>query len=262
MSGPIKQRQALHRQLQDNEFRIQLLEDQIRATQKMASLGTMISVVAHEFNNILVPMINYSELALDNPDDTDLMRKALTKTVEHGNRASAMIKSMLGLVRAQDNKKETVALSEIVDECFQCLTRDLSKDRIRIIREIPEGLSVHVIPSQLLQVLFNLVINARQAMLERGGQLKITARQDDQLATAIEVSDTGCGIEPDIIDRIFEPFVSTKTNADNPANKGTGLGLMVCREIIESHLGQITVQSQPHQGATFTILLPPLPNGE
>lgn len=262
MSGLIKQRLALHQQLEFNEQRIELLEEQIRATQKMASLGTMISVVAHEFNNILVPMINYSELALNHPNDIDLMRKALTKTVTHGNRASAMIKSMLGLVRAQDDNYETVPLTEIVDECFQCLTRDLTRDRIQIARDIPADLRVYVIPGQLLQVLFNLVINARQAMLERGGQLKISAQTDEQQTTTIEVSDTGCGIEPDIIDHIFEPFVSTKTNTDNPKQKGTGLGLMICREIIEAHQGQISVSSQPRMGTTFTILLPPPPPGE
>ena len=125
--------------------------------------------------------------------------------------------------------------------------------------DIPDDLRVHVVPSQLLQVLFNLIINARQAMLERGGHLKITAQQDRQQNTIIQVSDTGYGIEPDMIETIFDPFVSTKTDAAQPDRQGTGLGLMVCRDIIEAHAGQLTVQSQPDRGATFTIQLPQTP---
>ena len=256
LAGIIKQRQSMHQQLRENQLRISNLEEQIRATQKMATLGTMACLVAHEFNNILAPMINYSELALQNQDDVDLMRKALTKTIEHGNRAAVVIQSMLGVVRDQGHDRKSVLLLKIVNESLACLGRDLSKDQINVIRDIPDDLMVQVIPSQFLQVFLNLFVNARQAMSETGGKLTVQANSDSNNWIVINVSDTGCGIQADMVDKIFEPFVSTKTQATQPDQKGTGLGLMVCKDIIEKHDGTIDVNSDPGAGTTFTIRLP------
>ena len=254
MPGLIKQRQSLHGQLRESETRIGALEEQIRATQKMATMGTMACLVAHEFNNILMPMINYAELALQHEDDEALVRKALEKTIEHGNRASLVIQSMLGLVRDQGGERRQVMLADLLDETLQCIARNLSKDQITVERQIPEGFQVYVVPGQLLQVMLNLIINARQAMLEGGGILHVEACEQENMAM-IRLRDSGCGIEPELIDQIFEPFVSTKADAELPDQRGTGLGLMVCRNIIEAHGGRIEVQSKPGQGATFTMWL-------
>jgi len=246
----------MHQQLRENQLRIDHLEEQIRATQKMATLGTMACLVAHEFNNILTPMINYSELALQNQDDVDLMRKALMKTIEHGNRAAVVIQSMLGVVRDQGNERKTVGLLKIVDESLACLGRDLNKDQITVKRDIPGDLTVQAIPSQLLQVFLNLFVNARQAMAEAGGKLSVQGRGERDGWVVVEISDTGCGIQSDMVDKIFEPFVSTKTQARQSDQKGTGLGLMVCKDIIEKHGGTIDVCSDPGAGTTFIIRLP------
>jgi two-component system, NtrC family, sensor kinase len=256
LPGPIKQRYQLHQQLRQNEQRIRLLEQQIQSVHKLAALGTAACLVAHEFNNILTPMINYAELALKNEDDTALMRKALEKTVKHGNRAALIIQSMLGLVRDQDQQIKSVKLTPLVEECFQCLARDFQKDKINVRLEIPESLEVRVVPSQLQQVILNLIINARQAMLERGGTLAIKAQYPDDLEVEISVSDNGCGIPTEIIDRVFEPFFSTKSDGASDGQKGNGLGLSVCKNIIEAHNGNITVASVPGQQTTFTIRLP------
>jgi len=256
VAGIIKQRQSMHQQLRENQLRISNLEEQIRATQKMATLGTMACMVAHEFNNILQPMINYSELALKDQDDVELMRKALTKTIEHGNRAALVIQSMLGVVRNQDHERKTVLLLKLVDECLACLDRDLNRDKIRVKRDIPDDLTVHAIPSQLLQVFLNLFVNARQAMAQTGGKLSVQGRSDRDEWVVIEISDTGCGIQSDMVDKIFDPFVSTKTQVKQSDQRGTGLGLMVCKDIIEKHGGTIDVHSEPGTGTTFTIRLP------
>ncbi len=256
MSGLIKQRQNLHQQLRENENRITTLEQQIQATQKLATLGTMACLVAHEFNNILAPMINYAELALKHQEDVDLMRKALEKTIQHGNRASLVIQSMLGLVRDQTRIRDWVRLKEVVEDSFQCLARDFQKDNITVELALPDDFQVYVVPSQLQQVLLNLIINARQAMVGRGGILKIEAGSQDDGSTWIRVIDTGCGIEPELLDKIFEPFFTTKNKAEKPDQQGTGLGLLICKDIIESHGGKITVQSTPGLGATFCIELP------
>jgi two-component system, NtrC family, sensor kinase len=256
LPGPIKQRYQLHQQLRENEHRLRLLEQQIQAVHKLASLGTAACLAAHEFNNILMPMINYAELALKNQDDVPLMRKALEKTVKHGNRAALIIQSMLGLVRNQDQQIRTGRLLPLVEECFQCLARDFQKDQIRVVLKIPEDLEVTAVPPQLQQVLLNLIINARQAMLERGGTLTISARYLDDVQVEIAVNDSGHGIPPDIIGRIFEPFFSTKTGDSSGDSKGTGLGLSVCKNIIQAHDGEISVQSTPGQSTSFTLRLP------
>ena len=256
MSNLVKKRQSLHQQLQENEERIHCLEEQIQLTQKMATLGTMASLAAHEFNNILVPMINYSELALQHPDDHSLMRKALEKTVEHGHRASVIIQSMLGLVRDRGQEKTDVKLADIVQECFQCIARDLKKDNITARVDIPADIMICVVPGQWLQMLLNIIINARHAMLTSGGQLTIGAGVEPEGTVITHISDSGSGIDPALIDKIFEPFVTTKAKTDKLEQKGTGLGLMVCRDIVESHGGTIRVESTLHQGTTFTISLP------
>jgi len=257
LANLIKQRQNIHQQLRQNEERIASLEQQIKAAQKLASLGTMACLIAHEFNNILLLITDYAQLALDNDDDLPLMRKALDKTVKHGNRAASMIRSMLGLVTNQPDTCESVKLAPLVTECFNCLARDLAKDRITVNLNITDDITVYAVPSQLQQVLLNLIINARQAMLDHGGTLNITAYNQDDGSVGIDVTDSGCGIEPDLLDTIFDPFVSTKTDAKRPDQRGTGLGLTLCKEIIAAHHGNISVTSRPGRGSTFSLNLPP-----
>ena len=255
----IQQRKTIHRQLQDNQTHIKDLEQQIKATQKLASLGTMACLIAHEFNNLLAPMITYSELALKNPHDVPLAHKALQKNVKNAQRAALIVRSMLGMVREHLEDDEPADLATIVHECFQCLARDFTKDGISVKLDIPEDLVPAIASNQLQQVLLNLIINARQAMLHRGGMLTIRGRLPEQRTVEITVADTGCGIEPDTIDHIFEAFFSTKTQATRPEEQGTGLGLSVCQNIVEAHHGQITVDSQLGSSTTFTILLPANP---
>jgi signal transduction histidine kinase len=252
----IERRQALHLKISENQERIDALQEQLRSTQKLATLGTMACLVAHEFNNILMPMINYAELALKNVNDVDLMRKALEKTLKHGNRAAVVIESMMGMVRNETKSRETFNLAEMVSDCFNCLARDFGRDQIKVKIDIPSDLTLEAVPSQLQQVIINLIINARQAMLEKGGLLKIEARQKDSTRVLLQISDTGCGIEPDIMKRIFEPFFSTKTEATRPDQQGTGLGLAICKDIIENHAGSINVESKPGKSTTFFIELP------
>lgn len=256
MSGPIERRKSLHQQLQENEQRIVALQEQLVATQKLSTLGTMACLIAHEFNNILVPMINYAELALKNHEDMDLMRQALEKTIKHGNRAALIIQSMMSLVQNQTNNREQVKLADVIEECFQCLARDFTKDNIKVEISVPENLLIYALPGQLQQVLLNLIINARQAMLDAGGNLTIKAWRLNDHQVGIQVGDTGCGIEPHIINRIFEPFFSTKRQVKMQDQQGAGLGLSVCKNIVEAHGGTISVQSRPRAGALFTIILP------
>jgi signal transduction histidine kinase len=121
---------------------------------------------------------------------------------------------------------------------------------------IPEDLRVWAVPVQIQQVLMNLILNAREAMLPRGGILNIKATENSD-AVQIEITDTGCGIESDDLRNVFDSFFTTKTDRSSASqHSGSGLGLAFCKKIIDAHGGCISVESQPDQGSTFTITLP------
>lgn len=259
MTNPFQYRQALHLKLRKNQERIGNLEQQILAAQKLATLGTTASLAAHEFNNILMLMVNYSEQALARGDNVEFMRKALEKNILHCNRASQIIQSMMGLIRVDQTDAITIPLLDILNDCFPCMGRDLSKDNIQLVLDIPETLTIHIVPGQLQQVLLNLLINARQAMSQRQGRLLIKAASLQNNSIQIDITDNGCGIPPENLDKIFEPFYSTKTEAEKLDQRGTGLGLAICKEIIENLQGSIIVTSTPDLGTTFTLKLPANP---
>jgi signal transduction histidine kinase len=256
-SSPIKQRLNLYRRIEENESHLQDLEQQIRSLQKLATLGTLSCMTGHEFNNILLLIIDYAELALRNPEDAQLSLKALNNTVKHGNRAANLIRTMLSVGRDKSVNAEQVHVAPVVEECFQCLVRDLRKDGIAVKLDIPADLTVIAVRSQLQQVMLNLIINARQAMIEKRGALTISAKMNNEAdMVQITVADTGPGIAPEVLERIFEPFFTTKSDAERPDQKGTGLGLAICKDIIQEHQGTIKVSSELGSGAVFSITLP------
>jgi two-component system NtrC family sensor kinase len=144
----------------------------------------------------------------------------------------------------------------LVDEIFTCLCRDFAKDGLTVELKIPAELTIWAVPVQIQQVLMNLILNARDAMLGHGGILTITASQGSD-CVQIEVSDTGNGIAPADLEHIFESFYSTKTKGGTPGEQsGSGLGLAFCKRVIDAHGGIISVTSSPGQGTTFKIILP------
>jgi signal transduction histidine kinase len=144
----------------------------------------------------------------------------------------------------------------LVEEIFTCLCRDFAKDGITVETCIAQDLTVWVIPVQIQQVLMNLILNARDAMLPRGGVLTIKATERND-AMEIEVTDTGDGIEPADLKNIFNSFFTTKTNKNSASEySGSGLGLAFCKKIIDGHEGLISVESKVGQGSKFKITLP------
>lgn len=239
------------------------LRELLSESQRLATIGTIAAVIAHEFNNLLTPVVSYSHYALQSlkagkPDMT-LIEKALTKSAAGGEKAGKICASMLGLARGQAEFGQ-VEVDKLVEETLSVLARDPGKDGIALRVQLQPGLKVLGDPVQLEQVLLNLLINARQAMLPpagRGGSLTIRAELDvDAAEAAIHVTDTGPGISAENLPRIFEPFFTTKSSPSRGQNKGTGLGLAICRDIIESHRGQILVESVSGKGTTFTLRLP------
>lgn len=256
MKGIIEKRLSLHKHLANQQQQNDALKSQLTHLQPLANIGTATYMVAHEINNLLTPLANFAALALKNPDDKLLSEKALKKVARNCKHASKIMQSMLAVANGETQQKKNTHLITLVDEIFTCLCRDFAKDGITVNIRIPEDLTVWAIPVQIQHVLMNLILNARDAMLPRGGILTIEARNTDN-AALIELTDTGCGIEPADLKKIFQPFFTTKTNEKSTSqHSGAGLGLLFVKRIIDDHGGSVSVESEPDTGTTFKITLP------
>jgi signal transduction histidine kinase len=231
------------------------LRQQLLRAQRLSSVGTLASSVAHEFNNILTTIINYAKLGLK-PDASEPSRlQALEKILKGSQRAAVIISSMLGFARNQSTTREMIELVPLVEEVLILTEKDLSKHLIQVEKKFQGRPEAPVVRGQIEQILINLIINARQAM-PRGGRLTLEVRDNPHTHMAeIRVSDTGVGIPPDQLRLIFEAFYSTK-EPDQDGHGGSGLGLSVCRQIIEQHQGRIRVESVVGKGSKFTVKLP------
>jgi signal transduction histidine kinase len=240
------------------------LREQLLRAQRLSSVGTLASSVAHEFNNILTTIINYAKLGL-RAENSDTSRvQALEKILKGGQRAAIIVNSMLGFARNQCAQRELTDIAGLVEEVLILTAKDLSKHHIEVETRFEGRPKACVAPGQIEQILLNLIINARQAM-PRGGRLRVSVHEapESQLVE-IRLADTGCGIPPEKLRLIFEPFYTTK-EPDDDGHGGTGLGLSVCRQIIEQHKGRIRVESLVGKGSAFTVKLPiaaePVENG-
>ncbi len=261
MASITQKRLSLHRNLEKQQQENSNLKFQLTNLQHLANIGTASSMIAHEINNLLTPLRSYADLALSNPDDIDLTQKALQKTVRNCAHASKIMESILAMSNDKIQKPDNAQLLSLVEEVFTCLCRDFAKDGIAVEICIPENLTLECVTVQIQHVLMNLILNARQAMLVRGGVLAIKATETTD-SINIEISDTGDGIKPADLERIFESFYTTKAkNGSSSEYSGTGLGLAFCKRVIERHRGLISVESKPSQGTKFIITLPKFQSG-
>jgi signal transduction histidine kinase len=231
------------------------LREQLLRAQRLSSVGTLASSVAHEFNNILTTLMNYAKLGLK-PECSDASKQqAFEKILKGSQRAAVIISSMLGFARNGATQREMTDLVALVEEALVLTDKDLSKHQIKTEKRFHSRPMVPVVRGQIEQILLNLIINARQAM-PTGGRLTIDARENMKTQMAeIAICDTGVGIPPEQLRLIFEPFYTTK-KPDDHGHGGSGLGLSVCRQIIEQHHGRIRVESVVGKGSKFTVKLP------
>ena len=256
MTSIIEKRLSLHRNVTNQQKENNSLRSQMSQLQALANIGTATCMIAHEINNLLTPLSTYAALALKNPEDKALTEKAFQKTVQNCERASRIMESMLAMADGQSQEKKDVKLTTLVDEIFSCLCRDFSKDGISVDIRIPKDLTVRAVGVEIQQVLMNLILNARDAMLPGGGKLSIIAEKTSDMV-CIRVCDTGCGIKSGNLNKIFEPFFSTKTDEKSPSGRrASGLGLAFCKKVIKSYNGSITVESKPAGPTKFEIMLP------
>lgn len=273
MASITDKRLSLHKRLEVQDRETQYLKSQLAQLQHLANMGTISYMIAHEMNNLLTPLRSYATLALGNLSDQSLVEKALQKAVTNSERASKIMESMLALGDGKTQERKAVRLRALVEEVFTCLCRDFTKDGITVNIEIPNELSIHCVPVQIQQVLMNLILNARDAMLSRGGILTLRAAEKTD-SVEITVADTGSGIAPSDLAHIFEAFFTTKSqmrknaraadestlnphpSGDPRSHSGAGMGLAFCKTIIDGHDGCISVESTPGQGSRFKITLP------
>jgi two-component system cell cycle sensor histidine kinase/response regulator CckA len=238
------------------------LENQLRHAQRMEAIGQLAGGIAHDFNNLLTGIVGYSELLADDVGRETPTGQNVLEICELARKGTGLTRQLLAFGRRQVLQPTVFNLNTLVEGISKLLIRLLGAQIALRFSPADEQLNVRADSGQLEQVLVNLALNARDAML-RGGALTI-ATQGVMLAESrpghaahpqpyvqLSVSDTGSGMDKATQERIFEPFFTTKDKG-----RGTGLGLSVSYGIITQHGGRITVSSRPGEGTTFTVLLP------
>lgn len=242
------------------------LEARLIQMQKMEAIGTLAGGIAHDFNNILTPIIGYSELVLGQIEEGSPLRDNIMQVIQSGLRAKDLVKQILTFSRQAEQGCKPVQLSNIIKEMLSLL-RPTTPSTIQIRVNIDPDAALSLViadPTQMHQVLMNLCTNASHAMREKGGTLEIGLSRvslDSDAANRysvepgryllLSVSDTGHGMDEEIMRRIFEPYFTTKGPFE-----GTGLGLAVLYGIVKSLHGGIAVFSEPGKGTTFQVFLP------
>ena len=241
------------------------LETQLMQAQKMEAIGTLAGGIAHDFNNILGIIVGNTELALDDVPEWNPAYSSLKEIKTASLRATSIVKQLLSFSRKTDQKLQPIEVAIVIKDALKFL-RSTIPSTIDIHQEIQTtDETILADPTQINQIMMNLCINASHAMEQTRGKLTITVENvtlDDNSAkdypdlksgnhVKIMVGDTGPGIDPEIIDRIFDPYFTTKG-----VGKGSGMGLAMVHGIVKSHSGSITVDSALGKGTKFSILFP------
>jgi len=231
---------------------------QLVHSEKLASVGMLAGGVAHEINNPLMVILGRTELLLMEDGLPDGAKQNLETIRTETERIGRIVENLLTFSRkSRQEKIEQVNVNEVLNRTLMLSEHQLTVGNVRVIKQLDEQIPpIQANPGQLQQVFMNLIINAHHAM-PTGGQLIVRTGTIPRDRVFVEVEDTGCGIPPEDLDRIFDPFFTTKEEG-----KGTGLGLAVSRNIVESHGGQIGVQSTPGDGTVFRVILPRVPPSE
>jgi PAS domain S-box-containing protein len=255
-----EQLQTLNNELEQRvERRSRKLKDaqvQYLHAVKLSAIGQLSASIAHELNNPLqgvrTILKGVKRRAILEEEDKELLDLA----IRENERMKNLIKNLQDFNRPSTGKRMAMDVHASLDSLLLLYKSDFKRNRISTELNYTEGFpQIEVIPDQIKQVFLNLLNNAKDACSEKGGLITISTCHDDQIV-AVAIQDTGIGISPDQKDQIFKPFFTTK-----PEEKGMGLGLSVCKEIVENHQGEIRVESEPGKGSTFTVLLPAIGNG-
>jgi len=225
-------------------------ERQLVQSGRLAAIGELAAGVAHEINNPLFAILGLTEFLLKETEPGSLAHKRLELIQESGIEIKEIVRALLDFARENADERRVVLFEDVIRSTLDLVRRTNAHKGIELVDTYDgSGAEVVATPSQLKQVVLNLIANARQAMPD-GGTVHVDVRREGDFVVA-SVADDGPGIAPEVRERIFEPFFTTRRTTG-----GTGLGLSVGLGIAESHGGTLTVSSEPGAGATFTLRLP------
>jgi signal transduction histidine kinase len=245
------QNAQLFEQLQAQVEELRSVHNQVVRAERLAVLGEVAAKVAHEINNPLTSIHLYNSMLLEEPVDAEEQRNIATSILEQVERAKGVVRDVLDYSRQQPPRLEVTNLNATVEQGLRLVRHAAAAAHVTIVEDYAGNLPpIRVDASQMVQVYTNVTLNAIQAMEQDGKLIVNTGMEHDELYVRFE--DTGCGIPKDQLERIFEPFVTSKA-----ATEGTGLGLAVCRSLVVRHHGRITVESEVGKGSIFTVWLPP-----
>ena len=259
------QNEILEKMVEERTQTLAKYERQLQQVLKIQAIGTLAGGIAHDFNNILFPILGYTELTMDEVSEDSVAHKNLQEILKAANRAKELVTQILTFSRQSGQERKPIQVQYIIKEALNLLRASIPAS-IEIICKIEKGCRpVMGDATQIHQVIMNLCTNAYQAMQEKGGKLEVSLSEVDiGYEETIEkigmqpgrhlqllVKDEGCGMDSAVMERIFEPYYTTKEQG-----KGTGLGLSVIHGIVKNHSGDIAVTSAPGKGTTFKVYLP------
>ena len=245
------------------------LETQLRQSQRFESLGTMARGIAHDFNNILSSIIGFTEITVSDLSNENEVRDNLKEVLNASHRAKGLVRQILTSSQQSIEDRKAVDIVPIVKEVLTMISATLPKTTKICYDNCKECYTIIGDHDQIYQVIANLCVNAGQAIGDRGGVLNVKLVLEEVNTTfarkigvqkgiyvKLEVTDTGCGMDADVMDRIFDPFFTTKD-----VGEGSGMGLAVVNGIVASHKGVITVNSERKKGSTFNVYFPLIESG-
>jgi len=230
------------------------LESQLTQAEKMSSIGLLAAGVAHEVNTPLAVISSYAQMLAKQVAGDEKKTSLLEKITAQTFRASEIVNNLLNFSRTSGTEFSDISLNKVIAETLALLEHQMNVARVKVVHELAEDLPlIHGNAGKLQQVFLNLFLNAKDAM-PQGGTLTVTTSNGAGVNVAIK--DTGTGIEPENLRRIYDPFFTTKNNAREGERRGTGLGLAVSYGIIQEHAGKIHVESEPGRGTVFYLEFP------
>jgi signal transduction histidine kinase len=254
LRGEVNERKAAEAALQATNEEIKTISQQLWQAEKLATMGELASSIAHELNNPLATVSLRVESLITQSTGDDVRLRELGIIGKEIERMSNLVSNLLQFSRRSQQQISTVNVSDEIEKTLELIHYHLRKHNITVAREFKlEGLLIHADRQQLRQLFLNLFTNANDAMPEGGTlTIRVTERPEEK-QIYIEIADTGVGIPPEILHKVFEPFYTTK-----PEGKGTGLGLAICRRIAQGHGGTLNITSEgaPGKGTRVGITLP------
>ena len=259
------QNTVLEKRIEERTKALAQSERQLQQVMKLQAIGTLAGGIAHDFNNILFPIVGYTELTMDEIPTDSQARQNLEEVLKAANRAKELVQQILTFSRQGGQERKALKVQFLIKEALKLLRATIPSTIDIEYNVSKECGPIMGDPTQIHQVIMNLCTNAYHALQSTGGKLSVSLKEVDisyqktmervgmKIGRHLElmVEDNGQGMEPEVLERIFEPYYTTKKQG-----KGTGLGLSVIHGIIKNHGGDISVASQPGQGSVFTVYLP------